>query len=446
MLPRMEAAGAVAVIVAAGSGARLGKGPKALLSIGDRPLVRRRGRASRRVCVDRKRRGRRPAGATRTRSATRCGGIAKSAAIVTGGATRQRSVAAGMDAVDTGADVVVVHDAARPFASTGAVRGGRRGRTSRCRCRRSGPAARRYGETRSRRLDRRDGASRPARARTDAASVSRPAPSRRARQGGRGRPRLHGRCRSPRVGGRVDPHGCGRTGELQDHDAGGPRPGRFGSSETGVGDVRAGLGFDVHPRDASRALWLGGVRFDGEAGLAGHSDGDAVCHAVARRAARGPRLSATSGSIFPTRTRRSKGSAGSSSWVASSRWSPTQAMHPDRATSRSCANVPRSLRDATRCASPSRESWTFRWSVCRSRPPARRASGFPATASAASRSRRCDDGCSGRRRTAGGRRGHPRWRRAGHLGRPRRPRDAGVAGGHRRGRRSRARHARGGPH
>jgi 2-C-methyl-D-erythritol 2,4-cyclodiphosphate synthase len=46
-------------------------------------------------------------------------------------------------------------------------------------------------------------------------------------------------------------------------------------------DVRVGLGFDVHPRDASRELWLGGVRFDGEAGLAGHSDGDAVCHAVA---------------------------------------------------------------------------------------------------------------------------------------------------------------------
>ena len=44
---------------------------------------------------------------------------------------------------------------------------------------------------------------------------------------------------------------------------------------------RVGLGFDVHPRDPGRPLWLGGIRFDGEAGLAGHSDGDAVCHAVA---------------------------------------------------------------------------------------------------------------------------------------------------------------------
>jgi 2-C-methyl-D-erythritol 2,4-cyclodiphosphate synthase len=44
---------------------------------------------------------------------------------------------------------------------------------------------------------------------------------------------------------------------------------------------RVGLGFDVHPRDRTRALWLGGIRIDGEDGLAGHSDGDAVCHALA---------------------------------------------------------------------------------------------------------------------------------------------------------------------
>lgn len=43
---------------------------------------------------------------------------------------------------------------------------------------------------------------------------------------------------------------------------------------------RVGLGFDVHPRDADRPLRLGGVSFDGEPGLAGHSDADVVCHAV----------------------------------------------------------------------------------------------------------------------------------------------------------------------
>jgi 2-C-methyl-D-erythritol 2,4-cyclodiphosphate synthase len=45
--------------------------------------------------------------------------------------------------------------------------------------------------------------------------------------------------------------------------------------------MRVGLGFDVHPRDDGRPLSLGGVRFDGEPGLAGHSDGDVVCHSVA---------------------------------------------------------------------------------------------------------------------------------------------------------------------
>lgn len=50
-------------------------------------------------------------------------------------------------------------------------------------------------------------------------------------------------------------------------------------------DPRVGLGFDVHPREDAgplgRPLRLGGVEFEGEPGLTGHSDADAVCHAVA---------------------------------------------------------------------------------------------------------------------------------------------------------------------
>ena len=47
--------------------------------------------------------------------------------------------------------------------------------------------------------------------------------------------------------------------------------------------LRVGNGFDVHAfsDDPTRALVLGGVTFDGERGLAGHSDADVVAHAVA---------------------------------------------------------------------------------------------------------------------------------------------------------------------
>lgn len=48
-----------------------------------------------------------------------------------------------------------------------------------------------------------------------------------------------------------------------------------------MSDLRFGLGFDSHPRDEGRPLHLAGVTFDGEPGLAGHSDGDVVCHALA---------------------------------------------------------------------------------------------------------------------------------------------------------------------
>ena len=46
--------------------------------------------------------------------------------------------------------------------------------------------------------------------------------------------------------------------------------------------MRVGQGFDIHPfAESDRPLVLGGVRFDGERGLAGHSDADVVAHAVA---------------------------------------------------------------------------------------------------------------------------------------------------------------------
>ncbi len=113
----MEEVRVVAVVVAAGSGTRLGgKVPKALLSVGGRPLVVVAVEGAlaspmiSSVIVAAP-----PGFESQVREA--CASLVGSVVVVTGGDTRQRSVASGMDAADAGAGVVVVHDAARPFAS-----------------------------------------------------------------------------------------------------------------------------------------------------------------------------------------------------------------------------------------------------------------------------------------------------------------------------------------
>ena len=44
--------------------------------------------------------------------------------------------------------------------------------------------------------------------------------------------------------------------------------------------MRVGVGYDSHRFDPSRPLILGGVHIPDAPGLAGHSDGDAIAHAV----------------------------------------------------------------------------------------------------------------------------------------------------------------------
>lgn len=47
------------------------------------------------------------------------------------------------------------------------------------------------------------------------------------------------------------------------------------------GPTRIGFGYDIHPVQAARDLFLGGVHFPEGPGLDGHSDADVVCHAAA---------------------------------------------------------------------------------------------------------------------------------------------------------------------
>jgi 2-C-methyl-D-erythritol 2,4-cyclodiphosphate synthase len=47
-----------------------------------------------------------------------------------------------------------------------------------------------------------------------------------------------------------------------------------------VSELRVGLGVDAHAFADGIPLVLGGIRFDDDRGLAGHSDGDVVTHAL----------------------------------------------------------------------------------------------------------------------------------------------------------------------
>ena len=44
--------------------------------------------------------------------------------------------------------------------------------------------------------------------------------------------------------------------------------------------IRVGFGFDVHQLVPGRELWLGGIKFEHELGLLGHSDADVLIHAI----------------------------------------------------------------------------------------------------------------------------------------------------------------------
>ena len=44
--------------------------------------------------------------------------------------------------------------------------------------------------------------------------------------------------------------------------------------------IRVGFGFDVHQLVSDRELWLGGIKFEHELGLLGHSDADVLIHAI----------------------------------------------------------------------------------------------------------------------------------------------------------------------
>jgi 2-C-methyl-D-erythritol 4-phosphate cytidylyltransferase len=113
-----DAARVAALIPAAGSGERLGRGPKAFIALGGRPLLAW-AVASLLPWVDEVVVAVPAADVERARAVVESLEGPRRARVTTGGATRQATVAALLASVAT--DLVVVHDAARPFLDPATV-------------------------------------------------------------------------------------------------------------------------------------------------------------------------------------------------------------------------------------------------------------------------------------------------------------------------------------
>ena len=75
-----------------------------------------------------------------------------------------------------------------------------------------------------------------------------------------------------------------------------------------MSELRVGIGYDAHALAEGVPLVLGGVAFDSTRGLAGHSDGDVVAHALID-ALLGAAGLGDIGSLFPSGDERHRGAS-----------------------------------------------------------------------------------------------------------------------------------------
>jgi 2-C-methyl-D-erythritol 2,4-cyclodiphosphate synthase len=75
-----------------------------------------------------------------------------------------------------------------------------------------------------------------------------------------------------------------------------------------MSELRVGIGYDAHALEEGVPLVLGGVAFDSPRGLAGHSDGDVVAHALID-ALLGAANLGDIGSLFPSDDEQYRGAS-----------------------------------------------------------------------------------------------------------------------------------------
>ena len=266
-----------AIIAAGGRGERLGAGqPKQLLSIGGQTILERSVNAFLAhdavdevvVALPKEIAIHLPVYLTNT---------VKPLSIVAGGARRQDSVAAAFAAVSDRCDVVVIHDAARPFASDDLI-----ARTIAAAAE-SGAAVAAV-EARDTVKQVRDGIVNATLDRRTIFLAQTPQAFRRAvlrdalaitsdatdeaslaEQAGHPVRVVDGEASNIKI---TTPDDLAMAEAIS---RGGAKPARTG---------RAGFGYDLHRLVEGRPLILGGITIPFEKGLAGHSDADAICHAV----------------------------------------------------------------------------------------------------------------------------------------------------------------------
>ncbi|AZS41453.1 MULTISPECIES: 2-C-methyl-D-erythritol 4-phosphate cytidylyltransferase [Microbacterium] len=272
------------IVVAAGSGTRLGaSAPKAFVGVDSRSVLRHAldgvfAAAPAQVVVVA------PAGwegdaETELREAA--GERADLGRVVTGGATRQQSVAAGLSALWGDIETVLVHDAARALTPPSQIDAVAAAVTAEVGVIPTLPVV----DTLKRVVD---GAVAAAVDRSELAAAQTP----------QGFPRAaleaaYAAARESGVEYTDDAALFAATGRPVRHIDGSERAFKIttpadlerarhllGSHNAGAGIPRVGIGTDVHAFGGEGDLWLAGLEWPGEQPLSGHSDGDAVAHAI----------------------------------------------------------------------------------------------------------------------------------------------------------------------